>query len=293
MAPLSDDVSAVMARAVDRGVQQVIVPAYDRESWLTMAGLTHLPGVFPTLGLHPWVADQAGTIFRPLENRPPLDMLPPGEQTNLSAPFAPECSNLRLDLETAMAVPPPDFQPSPGHVKIPAPVAIGEIGLDYKIDYSAGLPGPDWQLPVLRTQLELAADHDLPVILHCRGAFEELLTEVARFGGKLKGVLHAYSRGSDPASRFIAAGLHVGLGGAITRDRAKRVRQAAVDLPLDKIVLETDAPSIGLDGVLPADTEPGHVRDIAEALAALRGETLDTIAEVTTRNAHELFQLPG
>ena len=86
--------------------------------------------------------------------------------------------------------------------------------------------------------------------------------------------------------------MHIGLGGAITRDRAKRVRQAASDLPLDKILLETDAPSIGLDGVLPADTEPGHVRDVAEALAVLRGENLETIAEVTPRNAQELFRLP-
>ena len=77
----------------------------------------------------------------------------------------------------------------------------------------------------------------------------------------------------------------------MTRDRAKRVRRAAERLPLDKIVLETDAPSIGLDGVLPADTEPGHVRDIAEAVAALRGESVETITEVTTANACRLFKL--
>jgi TatD DNase family protein len=166
--------------------------------------------------------------------------------------------------------------------------AIGEIGLDPKIE-ECGLPE---QLPVLETQLGLAADLDLPVILHCRGAFEELLTAVNHHGGKLRGVLHAYSRGPELAERFIAAGLHIAFGGAVTRDRAKRVRKAVVRLPLDKIVLETDAPSIGLDGVLPADTEPGHVRDIAEAVAVLRGESLETIAEVTTSNACRLFNLP-
>jgi len=166
-------------------------------------------------------------------------------------------------------------------------VAVGEIGLDTKIE-EFGLPE---QLPVLEAQLALAADLDLPVILHCRGAFEELLTAVNQHGGRLRGLLHAYSRGPELAERFIAAGLHIAFGGAITRDRAKRVRKAAALLPLDKIVLETDAPSIGLDGVLPADTEPGHVRDIAEAVAALRDESLDTIAEVTTANACRLFQL--
>ncbi len=168
-------------------------------------------------------------------------------------------------------------------------IAVGEIGLDTKVE-DWGLPE---QLPVLEIQLALAADLDLPVILHCRGAFEELLTAVNKHQGQLRGVLHAYSRGPELAERFIAAGLHIALGGAVTRDRAKRVRQAAARLPLDKIVLETDAPSIGLDGVLPADTEPGHVRDIAEAVAALRGEPLDTIAEVTTANACRLFNLPA
>ncbi len=166
-------------------------------------------------------------------------------------------------------------------------VAIGEIGLDTKVQ-ECGLVE---QLPVLEAQLALAVDLDLPVILHCRGTFEELLTAVNKHGGKLSGVLHAYSRGPELAERFIAAGLHIAFGGAVTRDRAKRVRSAAGRLPLDKIVLETDAPSIGLDGVLPADTEPGHVRDIAEAVAELRGETLETIAEVTTANACRLFNL--
>jgi len=168
-------------------------------------------------------------------------------------------------------------------------VAIGEIGLDTKIE-DCDLPE---QLPILEAQLALAAALDLPVILHCRGAFAELLTAGNKHGGKLRGVLHAYSRGPELAERFIAAGLHIAFGGAVTRDRAKRVRRAAERLPLDKIVLETDAPSIGLDGVLPADTEPGHVRDIAEAVAALRGESVETIAEVTTANACRLFNLPS
>ena len=291
MEPLVRDVPAVLARAADLGVHQVVVPAYDPESWGAVDELSEIPGVFTALGLHPWVADQAAGLFRALdpENSPGRDNDATGDKP---MDYAAGCSNLRLDLETALSTPPPGFQPAPGQTITPPPVAIGEIGLDYKIDFEAGQPGPDWQLPILRTQLELAVDHELPVILHCRGAFKELLDEVSRFGGRLRGVLHAYSRGMDPARSFISAGLHIGLGGAITRDRAKRVRQAAENLPLDKILLETDAPSIGLDGVLPAETEPGHVRDVAETLAALRGETMATIAEVTTNNAGELFQFP-
>lgn len=169
-----------------------------------------------------------------------------------------------------------------------APVAVGEIGLDTKLQEGPSLAT---QLAVLRPQLEFARDRDLPVILHCRGAFEELLTEIERFGGDLRGVLHAWSRGPELAARFVQAGLVLGLGGAVTRDRARRLLQTAKALPLDCFILETDAPSIGLDGVLPADTEPAHVADVAAALAELRGETLETIAEVTTDHAQRLFRL--
>ncbi len=247
ISPMSDDTDAALSRAAARGVTRVIVPAYDEPSWPEVTTLAGRPNVFAAFGLHPWVAHEVSP-GRPLE-----------------------------DFRQRLA-----SQLSSGF-----PVAVGEIGLDTKIDTS----GLEEQLPLLKTQLALAVDLDLPVILHCRGAFEELLTGINQYGGKLKGVLHAYSRGPELAERFIAAGLHIAFGGAVTRDRAKRVRQAAARLPLDKIVLETDAPSIGLDGVLPADTEPGHVRDIAEAVAELRGESLETIAEVTTANACRLFNL--
>jgi len=175
----------------------------------------------------------------------------------------------------------------------PEVVALGEIGLDAKVPASTHQPAPSlqFQLSILQIQLELATELDLPVILHCRGAFEELLTALKPFSGQIKGVLHAYSRGPELARRFIEAGLHIAFGGAVTRNRALNARQAAVELPLDKLLLETDAPSIGLDGVLPQDTEPCHVWDIAQALAAIRAETPDTIAEVTTSNAQRLFRI--
>jgi TatD DNase family protein len=247
--PLGTDPDAVLTRAAARGVTRVIVPSYDVPSWPEVATVSTRENVFAAYGLHPWVAQE----------------VPPGA--------------LLADFETRLAA---QLSSTPH-------VAIGEIGLDTKVEES-GLPE---QLPVLEVQLALARDLDLPVILHCRGAFEELLTAVNQHGGKLQGVLHAYSRGPELAERFVAAGLHIAFGGAVTRDRARRVRKTAARLPLDKIVLETDAPSIGLDGVLPEETEPGHVRDIAAAVADLRNEPLDTIAEVTTANAVRLFNLPA
>ena len=265
MDPLAADVAGVLERAAARGVDRVVVPAYDPPSWLAMGDLAQRPGVSVAVGLHPWAADAQWSA--------------PGRNGDATIETAMDSAARCSALKHALG----------GLLQAGMACAVGEIGLDTKVGDEG--PSLELQLEILRVQLELAADLDRPVILHCRGAFAELLDEVKRFDGRLGGVLHAYSRGPDPAHSFIAAGLHIGLGGAITRDRAKRVLKAAAQLPLDKIVLETDAPSIGLDGVDPVDTEPQHVRDVAEALAALRGETPEMIAEVTTGNACELFRL--
>jgi TatD DNase family protein len=164
-------------------------------------------------------------------------------------------------------------------------VAVGEIGLDSKID------GPSLrvQVPVLERQLVLARELDLPVILHCRGAFGELAEILQRFDPPLRGVLHAFSRSADLADRFVRLGLHLGIGGAVTRPQAARVRSAVVAAPLERLVLETDAPAIGLHGVEAANTEPRHVREVAAAIAELRGCSLEAVAAATTCNAAALF----
>jgi len=166
-------------------------------------------------------------------------------------------------------------------------VAVGEIGLDFKVD----APSRDRQVEVLRAQLDVARAVGLPVLLHCRGAFEELLTLLAEHVGRLRGVVHAFSRGPELARRFVDAGLHLAFGGAITRPGAKRPRRSAEVAPLERVLLETDAPSIGLEGVPPERTEPRHVRDVAAALAELRRTDLETIARSTTDNAKQLFGL--
>jgi TatD DNase family protein len=165
-------------------------------------------------------------------------------------------------------------------------VAVGEIGLDGKID----TPALPVQIAALEKQLELARDLDLPVILHCRGAFDELIEILERFSPRLPGVVHAFSRSPELARRFLGLGLHLGIGGAVTRPRAA-VRETVAAVPLERLLLETDAPSIGLDGVLPEAAEPRHVRSVAEAIAELRGVELEAVAEATTRAAAALFSL--
>ncbi len=164
-------------------------------------------------------------------------------------------------------------------------VAVGEIGLDFKVTNVDTAR----QTTILKRQLDLAEKMDLSVILHCRGAFEELAAIIDGYSGKLRGVLHAFSRGPELATRFVDLGLHLAFGGSITRPGARRARRSAQVLPLDRIRLETDAPSSGLEGVEPEDVEPHHVRDIAEALAELRGISVEEVAAATTANATALF----
>lgn len=164
-------------------------------------------------------------------------------------------------------------------------VAVGEIGLDSHVDVPMSR-----QLDVLHQQLEVAVSLTLPVLLHCRGAFEALLRALETVSG-LAGVVHAFSKGPELAERFLGLGLYLAFGGAVTRERAKRARRAAKRIPRERLLLETDAPSIGLEGIPPEHTEPSHIPIIAESLATLRGDTLVSIADATTANARMLFRI--
>lgn len=168
-------------------------------------------------------------------------------------------------------------------------VAVGEIGLDSKVDP----PTVELQTRVLTDQLDLALEMDLPVILHCRGCFQEMVSLLSkeRYRGRLRGVMHAYSGSPQLARRLLDLGLYLAFGGAVTRPRAERARRSAATVREDRILLETDAPSIGMDGIDPERVEPAHVRRVAESIADLRGITPKETARITTRNAKRLFGL--
>ncbi len=244
MEPLCTDPAGVLRRALEAGVDRVIVPAFDKGSWEQVRELSGHPGVFPALGLHPWKADEE------------LDVTALGRELESSG-----CA------------------------------AIGEIGLDFKV----GPPGREVQIAVFRAQLDLALELELPVILHCRGAFEEMVSILSgeRYRGKIRGVMHAFTRGTELAARFLDLGLYLAFGGAVTRPRAERARRSAAFTALDRILLETDAPSIGMDGLEPEEVEPAHVRRVALSVAGLRGISLDEAARITTANAERLFGLNG
>ena len=168
-------------------------------------------------------------------------------------------------------------------------VAVGEIGLDYKVE----IPDSNTQIRVFRQQLDVVLELDLPVILHCRGAFEEMLSILFEdsYRGNISGVIHAFSRGTTLAKRFLDLGFFLAFGGAVTRLRAKRARKSAVFVQSDRMLLETDAPSIGMEGLAPGEVEPAHVIKVVDAIAELRKTSVEDVAGITWVNACKLFRI--
>ncbi len=180
------------------------------------------------------------------------------------------------------------FSPEPFRqlARLRSPVAIGEIGLDYALkDYSVNT-----QEIVLRTQLELAALLTLPVIIHCRRAFEPLYLILREFPSVI-GVIHAYGGGPKLTEKFLALGYYIGFGGGVTRPNARKVRETALIVPPERILLETDAPYIGSHTVAKGESEPKDCLAVAESLAVLRRWSPTETAVLTTANAVRLFNL--
>jgi len=249
---------AVRARAAINNVAHCVLPAVEVGNFDAVRELAHTGGDSYALGIHPLCVKQAQDDA--------LD--------RLDAALAQQQGDPRL-------------------------VAVGEIGLDYFVPELCVSPLRERQENFFRSQLKLARQYDLPVILHSRRSVDRILKtlrEVAGRTGPWRGIAHAFNGSEQQAQAFIALGFKLGFGGALTYERALQLRRLAVSLPLDVIVLETDAPDMPphwlyktaaqrATGELQGRNEPGELPRIGAELAALRGISADELAEVTTRNA--------
>jgi len=166
------------------------------------------------------------------------------------------------------------------------PVAIGEIGLDLfvsELDFAT-------QEHFYVEQLKIAHDFDLPVLLHCRRANDQILKQLRRIQVK-GGIAHAFSGSRQQADAYLKLGFKLGFGGAFTWTRATKLRALAQELPLAAIVLETDSPDIAPAWVGQGRNEPGEVARIAACLAEIRGVTTAEIVRQTTKNARAVLSL--
>lgn len=166
------------------------------------------------------------------------------------------------------------------------PVAVGECGLDF---YLKGLD-PVRQRELFAAQLSLARAHHLPVVVHARRALDGVM-QCARRQPGIRGIVHSFSGSLDQARRLADLGFLLGVGGPVTYPRARRIRAVVAAMPLEALVLETDAPDQPLCGRQGQRNEPARVAEVLAAVAELRDEDPAEVARVTTRNAAGLFGL--
>lgn len=166
------------------------------------------------------------------------------------------------------------------------PAAVGECGLDF---FVAGLDADAQQL-YFHAQLRLAREFDLPVIVHARRAVEAVIAAI-RTVGSLRGVVHSFSGSAEQAAQLHKLGFLLGIGGPVTYERANRLRGLVAAMPLDQLLLETDAPDQPDANHRGERNEPAYLTKVSEIVAELRGMPLEDVAAATTANAERLFNL--
>ena len=165
-------------------------------------------------------------------------------------------------------------------------LAIGEIGLDYHYE---DIPRQRQQ-EAFRAQMALAAELDLPVIVHEREAHEDGMRIVEEFPA-VKGVFHCYSGSAEMAKWLVGRGWYIGFTGVLTFKNARKAVETAAAIPLDRIVLETDCPYMSPEPFRGRRNDPGRLYRMAERLAEIRGLSVEDIHEITVENGKKLYRM--
>ena len=169
-------------------------------------------------------------------------------------------------------------------------VAIGELGLDLFREQNLAE-----QLAVLRPQLDLACELDLPVIIHCRDAAEPMLAELRQRAGQgacPRGVMHCWGGTPEEMAGFLELGFYISFSGVVTFPKADATHACARQVPADRYLVETDCPFLAPVPRRGKRNEPAYVAAVAARVAELRGESLEEVCHTSTANAARLFGLP-
>lgn len=164
-------------------------------------------------------------------------------------------------------------------------VAIGEIGIDLYWDKTFF----EQQKKAFNQQVEWAIDLDLPIVIHCRESMDITIKLVEQFGGKVKGIFHCFGGSLEQAKKIMDLGFLMGIGGVLTFKKAN-LASVVKEIPLEYLVLETDAPYLAPVPFRGKRNESGYVLNIAEHLAKAKEISLEKVAEVTTKSALNLFE---
>ncbi|SIO93163.1 TatD family hydrolase [Vibrio spartinae] len=233
------------------------------------AGVSRL--LIPAVGISNWDAVQELTITAPQQCFYALGFHPYFLNTDCAEM---SCSERMRFLEARLAASDENC------------VAIGECGLDAVVDVPPAL-----QEAIFIAQLSIAQNAGLPVILHSRKTQSRLLQLIKYHQFTRGGVLHAFSGSEQQAQAFIQLGFKIGIGGVITYSRAAKTRRAVAQLPIEALVLETDAPDMPLCGLQGQSNHPKYLPLVLQALAQLRACAVTDIAERLWLNSHQIFGL--
>ncbi|GAB3091998.1 TatD family hydrolase [Aestuariicella hydrocarbonica] len=250
--------AATLSQCAEIGVDGIIVPGTHPKQWppmleLVVAASTSACGLWAGIGCHPWwVADAA--------------MEEEQESKLTEHRFKERLSH---------------------HLNHPRVVAVGECGLDGSRELSV-----HEQTPVFEWQLQLADEYRLPLIVHAHKAHNDVLRLLSRYNLPAGGVIHGFSGSLELAQQYWRLGFYLGVGGTITYERAQKTRRALAQMPLDSLLLETDAPDMPLSGFQGQPNSPLQLPRVAECLAALRAESLTQVQNQTRHNTCRLFALP-
>lgn len=169
-------------------------------------------------------------------------------------------------------------------LKEPKVVAVGEIGLDYHYDFSPR----DIQREVFEHQIILALEENFPIVVHSREATADTMALLKKYP-EVRGELHCFSGSAETAKELLKMGFYIAFGGALTFKNARKTLEAAMAVPLDRLLIETDCPYMTPVPFRGKRNEPAYVRLVAEKLAEVKGVAVEEIALVTMENAKRFF----
>ena len=272
-AAFADDQDAVIRRALDAGVWMVNVGTQrDTSAAAVATAARYTEGVYAAVGLHPIHTDKSYHDAQELGPTTPLQTgvckgVVDGGFTSRGEEF--------------------DYEYYKKLAQDPKVVGIGECGLDY---YRLAEDTKTKQRVVFEQQIALAADVKKPLMIHCRNAFRDLIAILQAPSSKFQvpsGIIHFFTGAKDDAKSLLDLGFSFSFGGVITfaRDYDKVVRY----IPIDRIVLETDAPYITPVPYRGRRNEPAYVTEVARKLAEIKALSYETTVQLTTENAREVF----
>ncbi len=166
-------------------------------------------------------------------------------------------------------------------------VAVGEIGLDYYWDTEAHDVQKKWFI----RQLELARELNLPVVIHSREAAADTLEIMKEHGRDLRGVIHCFSYSLELAREYIKMGYHIGVGGVVTFKNGRKLKEIVEEIPLEKILLETDCPYLAPVPFRGKRNDSSYLIYVAKEIASLKGISTEEVIAQTEQNARELFRV--